>query len=97
MKSLLIILDVKLMIRSMTGFGQSMRTIGGYKLQVDMKSVNHRYSEIMVRMPREWAALEDPMKKRIQQEIKRGRVDVFVTLDKETGTHNTVTVDWAAA
>lgn len=85
------------MIRSMTGFGHSTATAHGFKIEIDMKSVNHRYLEISVRLPREWLAFEEPMKKRIQQQIKRGRVDVFVTIGKEPGTAPAFTVNWAAA
>jgi uncharacterized protein (TIGR00255 family) len=83
------------MIRSMTGFGQANRSSHGFRMQIDIKSVNHRYSEIQVRMPREWATLEDPLKKTIQQQLKRGRVDVFVQLEPETAGGKSVEVDWA--
>ncbi|WP_438446749.1 YicC/YloC family endoribonuclease [Gorillibacterium sp. sgz5001074] len=81
------------MIRSMTGFGQSGRTAAGFRMQVDVKSVNHRYSEIMVRMPREWLFLEESVKKRIQKEVKRGRVDVFITMEREGESGKTVELD----
>jgi uncharacterized protein (TIGR00255 family) len=81
------------MIRSMTGFGQASRTIHGIKLQIDMKSVNHRYSEIMVRMPREWLKYEDMLKKTALQVIKRGRVDIFVTIEREGTSDKQVEVD----
>lgn len=82
------------MIRSMTGFGQASRMVAGYRVQIDMKSVNHRYSEVVVRLPREWLALEEPLKKTVQQTIKRGRVDVFVAIERETARGKTVRVDW---
>lgn len=85
------------MIRSMTGFGQSGRTAAGYRMQVDVKSVNHRYTETMIRMPREWMALEDAIKKRVQKEVKRGRVDVFVTMEREGQSGKSVELDWELA
>jgi uncharacterized protein (TIGR00255 family) len=86
-----------MMIRSMTGFGQAERSVQGCRIQIDMKSVNHRYHEVMVRMPREWLHLEEPLKKRVQQMVKRGRVDVFVTIDREPSAKVTVEIDWTLA
>jgi uncharacterized protein (TIGR00255 family) len=84
-----------MMIRSMTGFGQAERSLTGLTLRVDMKSVNHRYLEIAIRMPREWLHLEDSLKKRIQQRVKRGRVDVFVAAERESSAGAAVEIDWA--
>jgi uncharacterized protein (TIGR00255 family) len=82
------------MIRSMTGFGQASRSSHGFRIQVDLKSVNHRYCEIQVRMPREWAMLEDPLKKVVQQQLKRGRIEAFVLIEPETTGGKSVEVDW---
>jgi uncharacterized protein (TIGR00255 family) len=81
------------MMRSMTGFGQSGRTAAGFRMQVDMKSVNHRYAEMMIRMPKEWLFLEESVKKRIQKEVKRGRVDVFINMEREGQSGKTVELD----
>jgi len=62
-----------------------------------MKSVNHRYCEIAVRMPREWLAQEDSLKKRVQRLVKRGRVDVFVQIEPDSASGRVVDVDWALA
>jgi uncharacterized protein (TIGR00255 family) len=85
------------MIRSMTGFGQADRSLQGFKLQIDMKSVNHRYSEVMVRMPREWLKYEDMLKKAALQSIRRGRVDIFVTIDRVGTSDKQVELDWSLA
>ncbi|MBP1991442.1 YicC/YloC family endoribonuclease [Paenibacillus eucommiae] len=82
------------MLPSMTGFGQASRSFAGYKVFIDVKSVNHRYSEVSIRMPKEWACYEDSMKKTILQSVKRGRVDVFVTAEREAASHKAVSVDW---
>ncbi len=81
----------------MTGFGQAGRIINGYKLQVDIKSVNHRYSEVVIRMPREWMRLEDSLKKTIQQTVKRGRVDAFITIERETPAEVKAEINWPLA
>jgi len=82
------------MLRSMTGFGHAERVALGYKIQIDLRSVNHRYSEIVVRMPREWQMFEDPLRKMIQQSVKRGRIDVFVTVEKEPDSAAQPAVNW---
>ena len=58
---------------SMTGYGQSALHFGGYKVQLEIKSVNHRYCEVMMRLPREWTYYEDGLRKIVQSRLKRGR------------------------
>lgn len=70
---------------SMTGFGQSALHVGGYVIQCEIKSVNHRYSEIVFRIPREWTCYEDAMRRLIQQHVKRGRIDVYISKEQEEG------------
>jgi len=84
-------------IVSMTGFGQATRSAGGYRLHIDARSVNHRYAEIVVRLPREAQPLEDSLKKTVQQSIKRGRVDVYVTVEKEASFGQKAVIDWPLA
>jgi uncharacterized protein (TIGR00255 family) len=88
-------MDVIRMLPSMTGFGQASRSFAGYKVFIDVKSVNHRYCEVAIRMPKEWACYEDSLKKEVQQSIKRGRVDVFVSAEREGSSTKTISVDWA--
>ncbi|GGA08646.1 UPF0701 protein YloC [Paenibacillus marchantiophytorum] len=85
------------MICSMTGFGQANRSFAGYNVFIDVKSVNHRYSEVSIRLPKEWAVFEDALKKTVLQAVKRGRVDVFVTAEREAASQKSVTVDFALA
>lgn len=85
------------MIRSMTGYGQSSRSADGYRIQLEMKSVNHRYSEITVRMPREWLRHEEMLKKTVQQVVRRGRVDIFITIDRVTAAPKRVDINWDLA
>lgn len=67
------------MARSMTGFGRGVATGEPGKVTVEMKAVNHRFSEVVFRMPRQFNALEDQAKKLILAQVTRGRVDVFVS------------------
>ena len=77
------VMDVMPMSFSMTGYGQSSLLFGGYKVTFEVKSVNHRYCEIVLRMPREWTGCEDVLRRRIQQHIKRGRIDVMINREHE--------------
>lgn len=85
------------MVRSMTGFGQASRSLAGYTVQMDVKSVNHRYCEVQVRMPREWLKYEDLLKRTVQQEIKRGRIDVFVTVERQADAAGSMEINWPLA
>ncbi|MBD8496861.1 YicC/YloC family endoribonuclease [Paenibacillus arenosi] len=70
------------MVYSMTGYGQAARELGGYKINIEMKSVNHRYSDIVLRMPREWAGSEDRLRRLVAQHVSRGRIDVYVNKER---------------
>jgi len=82
------------MVYSMTGYGQANRVIHGGKLQIEIKSVNHRYCEIVCRLPREWMIFEDSLKRTVQQTVKRGRVDVFVSWERDPGKEQAAVVNW---
>ncbi|SEN84233.1 TIGR00255 family protein [Paenibacillus sophorae] len=75
--------DVIPMSFSMTGYGQSSRHYGGSKIVFEVKSVNHRYCEIVLRMPREWNGFEDALRRKVQQYVRRGRVDVVINREHE--------------
>ncbi|KAF6636606.1 YicC family protein [Paenibacillus sp. EKM208P] len=68
---------------SMTGYGQAILHYEGYKVRLELKSVNHRYCEVMMRIPREWTRYEDGLRRTVQQQIKRGRVDVFIHRERD--------------
>lgn len=72
------------MIRSMTGYGKSTLSVDGREYQMEIKSVNHRYLDISVKMPKTISYLEDTIKKQISEKIKRGKVDVFVTFENNS-------------
>lgn len=82
------------MIVSMTGFGRSKKEFDNFKVIVEMKSVNHRFCEISVRMPRQFLLFEEKIKKTVNQYIQRGRVDVFVTVEGEGYINRFLQVDW---
>ncbi len=67
------------MARSMTGFGRGEASGDPGRIVVEMKAVNHRFSEVVFRMPRQFNAHEDAARKLVQAVVARGRVDVFVS------------------
>ena len=66
------------MIKSMTGFGRSKYEIEGREYSVEIKSVNNRYSDISIKIPRNISFLEEKVKKLIGNTISRGKIDVFI-------------------
>lgn len=69
------------MIKSMTGYGSAKGTSGKLEITIELKSVNNRFLDCSVRLPRIYASLEENFKSQIQKSISRGKVDVFVTID----------------
>ena len=72
------------MIKSMTGYGKSSSHINQRNYQVEIKSVNHRYLDITVRLPKQLSFLEEEIKKRISEKIKRGKIDIVVTFENNS-------------
>ena len=81
------------MIRSMTGFGKKMAVWHEASLSVEMRSVNHRFLEVAVRVPRFMTELEDAIRKAVQQRCRRGRIDVTVSIHGGRTGGKTVQLD----
>ena len=71
------------MIKSMTGYGKANLEKEKRKYQIEIKSVNHRYSDISIKMPRQLAYLEEPIKRKVSEKVKRGKIDIFITFENE--------------
>ena len=69
------------MIKSMTGFGRGEYSSDTLKFTVEMKSVNHRYLDANIRIPKEYAYLDTSIRSELKQYLGRGKVDVFVTYE----------------
>ena len=69
------------MIKSMTGYGRARQELHKRDITVEVRSVNNRYLDCTVKMPRRYAFAEDAVKKHVQQAVSRGKVDVFITVD----------------
>ena len=72
------------MIKSMTGYGRAKLSKDDREYQIEIKSVNHRYLDISVRIPKQLSYLEETMKKEIAKKVKRGKIDVFVTFENNS-------------
>ena len=72
------------MINSMTGFGRFEAAEGSRKFTVELKSVNHRYLDLNIKMPRQLNALESGIRSLLKEYIERGKVDVYITCEKDT-------------
>lgn len=69
------------MIKSMTGYGRARMTLNKRDITVEVRSVNNRYLDCTVKMPRIYTFAEDAIKQRVQKAISRGKVDVFISVD----------------
>ncbi len=85
------------MVKSMTGYGRARQTLNGRDITVEVRSVNNRYLDTTVKLPRAYIFTEDAIKQRVQQAVSRGKVDVFVTIDSTGADEAVVTVNEALA
>ena len=81
------------MIKSMTGYGRARQTLHKRDITVEVRSVNNRYLDCTVKMPRMYAFAEDAVKQTVQKAVSRGKVDVFVTVDATAADVAKVTVN----
>ena len=77
------------MIKSMTGFGRVEAVSSGKRMQVEMKSLNHRYLEISLRMPAMLFPIETEIKKKIGERFSRGKIEVSIRMDNEANQDGT--------
>ncbi len=69
------------MVRSMTGFGRSQFSAHQRDITIEMKSVNHRYFDCSVRLPRIYSFLEEAIKARVQERVARGKIEIYISID----------------
>lgn len=85
------------MIKSMTGFGRGEYSDDTYTFNVEIKTVNHRYNDVIIRMPKQLTYLEENIKRYIKRDISRGRVEVYISMEYETESPVEVNVDISLA
>ncbi len=81
------------MIKSMTGYGKSNLNVENRNYQIEIKSVNHRYLDISIKIPRTVSYLEETIKKQISEKIKRGKIDVFITFENNSQEGNNIKIN----
>lgn len=85
------------MVRSMTGYGKGEALEQGLTVTVELRSVNNRYLDTTIKMPRTYLFAEDALKELIQSQIGRGKVDVYINITHTAGDDVTVTVNESLA
>ena len=83
------------MIRSMTGYGRAVETVNGREFTVELRSVNNRYLDCTVKMPRSLSFAEEAVKQAVKQAVSRGKVDVFISVKSETAEDTRITLNTA--
>lgn len=82
-------------VKSMTGFGRYEVVDAQKKLVIDLRSVNHRYCDMTVKLPRIYAYMEDKIKDYVGKRVRRGKIDISVYLESYTGQNKVVSLDTA--
>jgi len=75
-----------MLIKSMTGYGRAVETVNGREFTVEIRSVNNRYLDCTVKLPRTVSFAEEDVKQAVKAAISRGKVDVYITIRSENGT-----------
>ena len=83
------------LIKSMTGYGRAVETVNGREFTVEIRSVNNRYLDCTVKLPKQLSFAEDAVKQAVKQSVSRGKVDVFITLRSEGGLDAKVSLNAA--
>ena len=81
------------MVKSMTGYGRAKKLLSNRSITVEVRSVNNRYLDCTVKLPRAYIFAEDAIRGRVQKAISRGKVDVFVSIDATGADEELVTVN----
>ena len=81
------------LIKSMTGYGRAVETVNGREFTVEIRSVNNRYLDCSVRLPRSLSFAEEAVKQAVKASVSRGKVDVFISLRSEGGEEVKVTLN----
>lgn len=81
------------MIYSMTGYGRSVQTVSGREITVEIRSVNNRYLDCTVKLPRLFSFAEDAVKQRIKDSVSRGKVDVYISVNSTEASDTKVSLN----
>jgi len=82
-------------VKSMTGYGRAVETVNGREFTVELRSVNNRYLDCTVKLPRSLSFAEEAVKQAVKNTISRGKVDVYISVHSETAADVQVTLNAA--
>lgn len=85
------------MIKSMTGFGRSEELVDGFLIKTQVKSVNHRYSDFTIKVPKVYSFIEEKVRQRLISYISRGKVEVYISVEQKEGDFKVVTLNMPLA
>ena len=83
------------MIKSMTGYGRAVETVNGREFTVELRSVNNRYLDCTVKLPRSLSFAEEAVKQAVKASVSRGKVDVFITVKSENSDDTKISLNTA--
>ncbi len=83
------------LIKSMTGYGRAVETVNGREITVELRSVNNRYLDCTVKLPRSVSFAEDAVKQAVKASVSRGKVDVFISIKSEAGEDTKISLNKA--
>ncbi len=81
------------MIKSMTGYGKSNLSIDSREYQVEIKTVNHKYIDVTLKIPRKISYLEEDIRRLITSKLKRGKVDITITFENYSKDSNNISIN----
>ena len=84
------------MIKSMTGYGRAVETVNGREFTVELRSVNNRYLDCTVKLPRSLSFAEEAVKQAVKASVSRGKVDVFITVKSENTDDTKISLNTVA-
>lgn len=85
------------MLKSMTGYGRASKSEKGYEITFEIRSVNNRYLDTNIRLPRVYGFLEETIKKAIAKRAARGKIDAFLSVERPAGEDTQILIDQALA
>ena len=80
------------LVKSMTGYGRAVETVNGREFTVELRSVNNRYLDCTVKLPRALSFAEEAVKQAVKASVSRGKVDVFISVKSDTADDTKITL-----
>lgn len=85
------------MLRSMTGYGKAEKEFDHFRAKIELKSINHRYSDVTVKMPRHLSFMEEIIKSEVRKYLRRGKIEAYISVEYINASSNVIKIDYALA